>query len=410
VSSDYRLGRRPEGVPAGAESASARRRESPYHHGSHRALLRLVPGVLGPGVELDAVVVPTVRPAESLRAAAALATALGCPLVVFCSGGTRAEDVVTTLAGGTGPRLLAIDVPNVDDHPLLGFTTSSIHRAQTDGRVDTGPKRNLGLLLARVTGWEHILFLDDDVTVEKARDVRQAARLLDRYDSVGLSVGGFPDNSVVCHAHRIGDGWQDTFVGGGALAVKVPAALSFFPEVYNEDWFFLLAFFLLRSRRRPVAVTGRAVQREYDPFAHTERARYEEFGDVLAEGVFWLLDQNQAAETATEGFWSWFLGQRELFIEDVARRIRRSRELDRERRRRILVALDAAQQQRRMISASQCVEYLRAWTADRSRWLNVLAALPSEPDPVKAAHLLGLRARTGDSAAGIGWALAAAGG
>ena len=45
---------------------------------------------------------------------------------------------------------------------------------------------------------------------------------------------------MVCHAIRDTGGKQGTFVGGGALAVAVDRVDSFFPDIYNEDWFYLL--------------------------------------------------------------------------------------------------------------------------------------------------------------------------
>jgi hypothetical protein len=388
VSADVGLGSRTDRAGPSAQPQS-RYPDSPHHHGSHRDLVTPETVQPGRGAAVSAVVVPTVRPAAGLRHAAALAWDLNCWLVVLCSGRSRPAEVVDALDGERCPRLLTVDVPRGHQHPLVKLSTSEVHGRQSQRRVDTAHKRNLGLLLAHIIDWPRILFLDDDIAIEKPVDVRHAAGLLDRYDSVGLSIGGYPDNSVVCHAHRLGKGEQDTFVGGGALAVNVPRTRSFFPEIYNEDWFFLLD----KLRLRPVAVTGQAVQQEYDPFAHPDRARYEEFGDVLAEGVFWLLDQHRRVKDATEPFWSWFLDQRAAFIADVTGRIR-TRDLDEALRRRVLAALQAAQDQRGRIPAALCAEYLRAWSADRTRWQNVVAALPIKRDPVAAGRLLGLRCRT----------------
>ena len=47
---------------------------------------------------------------------------------------------------------------------------------------------------------------------------------------------------------------------------------------------------------------GHAVQAEYDPFANPERARREEFGDLLAEGLYALIgekDPSRAVRRAT---------------------------------------------------------------------------------------------------------------
>src|SRR5262249_35082843 len=139
---------------------------------------------------------------------------------------------------------------------------------------DTSDKRNLGLLLARAIGWDRIAFFDDDIMIPNPEDLQDAARLLDYYAAVSLAVGGYPDNSVVCLAHRATGGFQETFIGGAALVVGRELMLSFFPKIYNEDWFFLLDDNQLKS----VAVTGSAFQTPYDPYIHDWRARSEEFG------------------------------------------------------------------------------------------------------------------------------------
>ncbi len=135
-------------------------------------------------------------------------------------------------------------------------------------------------------------------------DLRDAAGLTSYYAGVGLSINGMPDNSVVCHAYREAGGQQDMFVGGGALAVAVNSTTSFFPNIYNEDWFFLLDEDGLRS----TTSTGAAVQKQYDPFARDYRARMEELGDCLAEGLFWLLDTGRSIKDADLAHWQDFLG------------------------------------------------------------------------------------------------------
>ncbi|MBE1469836.1 hypothetical protein [Kibdelosporangium phytohabitans] len=58
------------------------------------------------------------------------------------------------------------------------------------------------------------------------------------------------------HAFRDAGGQQDTFIGG-ALAVGRKSFTSFFPNIYNEDWFFLLD----DTGLRPSAVTARRSRR-----------------------------------------------------------------------------------------------------------------------------------------------------
>ena len=97
-----------------------------------------------------------------------------------------------------------------------------------------------------------------------------------------------PDNSVVCHARRLAGMSQDVFVTGAVLGVHCNnLPLSFFPDIYNEDWF----FFAEEAAPRRLPRVGRARQLEYDPFANPDRARREEFGDLLAEGLYALFGE-----------------------------------------------------------------------------------------------------------------------
>jgi hypothetical protein len=258
-------------------------------------------------------------------------------------------------------------------------------------KTDTSLKRNLGLALSRMVGWGHVLFLDDDIRVEQPDDIRHAAALADTYAAVGLANNGFPDNSVVCHAYRKVGGSQDSFIGGGALVVPGSRTLSFFPNIYNEDWFFLLD----DDRLSPVAVTGKVTQKEYDPFRDASRARSEEFGDCIAEGVYALLDDGKKVHDADADYWRGYLEVRRRLIDDVLSRLPGAG-LDAAERRRIVEALKGAQGRREFITPEMCVSYLRAWSADRKRWQTYLRRLPRKQSAEQALRYLGLRPRTSD--------------
>jgi hypothetical protein len=79
------------------------------------------------------------------------------------------------------------------------------------------------------------------VTLARTDNVARLAEQLDRYQVAGMIVRNFPDNSVVCHARRDAGLPQDVFWTGAVLGVHCNnLPLSFFPDIYNEDWFFLL--------------------------------------------------------------------------------------------------------------------------------------------------------------------------
>src|SRR5215813_13470026 len=206
-------------------------------------------------------------------------------------------------------------------------------------------------------------------------DLSRAASLLDTHTAVGLSIGGFPDNSMVCHAFRDAGGWQETFIGGGALAVDVKRNRCFFPNIYNEDWFFVLD---AEKGLQPVATVGRVFQEPYDPYS-PERAKAEEFGDVLAEGTFWLLDQDRSSSDGDLAHWRDFLARRRRFIRRVRDMVECAPAIEPVERVRTAEALNAALGRLARITPELCVGYLNALAVDQERWQRHIQAIRQQP-------------------------------
>lgn len=357
------------------------------HHGSHEDLL--CSGDQAQPRSIDAIIVPTIRRPGYLREAANLADSLGCTLVTLHSKQwTSAEKAVQRLARTRD--LIAIDVADQSGLRLPAWQTGRylqskiFPRLHNYPRTDLSAKRNLGLMLSHLLGWSRVMFLDDDITQIEPDDVRQAGGLLDTHSAVGLRVHGFPDHSVVCHAYRDAGGRQQAFIGGGALVVQLERCRSFFPEIYNDDWFFLLDG---DKGLQSVAVTGRAFQYPYDPF-RPDRARAEEFGDVLAEGIYWLLDQNLAIADADFAHWTTYLQLRRQFIEQVRTMVLADADLDQVEKARRVDALGGSLGRLRLITPELCVSYVRAWQADQQAWRHHIDALPTRVDRETALGLL----------------------
>jgi hypothetical protein len=350
--------------------------QNDYHHPSHRDLLKK------PRVEdqrrgkVDAIVVPTVRPPANLMDAAQLAIALDCPLITLHSGRyTSALAAARRLPANTDR--IAIDVPDRTSLRLPEFATSRIlSGTKFDRPTDTSAKRNIGLMLCHMRGWKHIVFLDDDIEIPDPADLERAAGLLDTHNIVGLYVAGFPDNSVVCHAYRLAGGPQKSFIGGGAIVVEAERTCSFFPDIYNDDWFYMLDD---AKRLQPVATTGKVIQRPYDPFHRPDRARAEEFGDVLAEGVFWLFDQGKSVQNADLRHWRDFLRRRRTFINHVLSRVECVTDIEPAEKRRMVEALKAARGRLMFITPELCHDYLQALAADRKLWRSHMESLTDQP-------------------------------
>jgi hypothetical protein len=338
--------------------------ETPDHHGSHRDLL-WAGDDSGPRQGIDAIIVPTARPPAHLAEAAALARALDCTLVTLHSKQwTSAAKAAQRLPQDID--LLAVDIRDPAHLRLPDWETSRLLAGTVfERRTDISAKRNIGLVLSRMLGWSRVLFLDDDITELDPDDVRRASGLLDTYNAVGLHVGGFPDHSVVCHAYRQAGGRQQSFIGGGALAVHLERSNSFFPDIYNDDWFFLLEG---DKGIQPVGATGAVRQFPYDPFRNPDRARAEELGDVLAEGIYWLLDQGGSVTDADQEHWARFLPRRKRFIERVLKMVEQDGTLESAERARRIAALKGSLGRLELITPELCDRYLRAWAVDRQRW------------------------------------------
>jgi hypothetical protein len=355
------------------------------HHASHSHLLDYVAqsDLERPGERrLDAIIVPTFRPSNVLRDSLALAQHLSVPLISLCSGDAHAGQSVDRGA------MLAIDLRE----PLLqmpAFGTAELLGRDGTGRVsDLSLKRNLGLLLARAAGWQRVLFLDDDIFGMDPGEIDRAAGLLDRsdYRAVGLANRGFPDNSVVCHAYRAVGAGQDTFIGGGAMIVNPQKTRSFFPNIYNEDWLFLLG----DGVPFRAACSGSMIQRRFDPFARSGRAAEEEFGDTLAEGLFWLLDTGRGRLTGDPSYWADFLFRRRAFLDHLLAAVDDVYLTEEQRREQIKASLRAAKGASAYITPRLCDEFIRAWREDLHVWDVFLDLFPRDLGIAKAIAELGL--------------------
>ena len=346
---------------------------SRYHRGSHRELLAQAPRLRHPSARVDALLVPTHRSVEHLNTAIRLAAELDCTLVALCSDQITKDDIASH-AVSRDVDLVSIDTTKIPVGLMPTFATNTLLAGHLLERTaDTSLKRNLGLLLSRLIGWHRALFLDDDIAVPDTNHLRSAAHHLDTYASVGLDNIGWPDNSVVCHAYRETHGQQKTFIGSGALAFSGTTENAFFPQIYNEDWFFLLD----KVSQRRVAVTGEVFQEHYDPYSDIHRAQSEEFGECLAEGLFWRLDHGLATHNTDHDFWTDFLNRRRAFIDEVRHRVTRLVS-DPARRSTMLEVLATSRTCAETITPRLCLDYLRRWERDRTAWAEHLETLSND--------------------------------
>lgn len=357
------------------------------HYTSHRSVLEPAPSAAGAGT-LDAIVMPAARPADHLLHGMELAVLLGCEFVALCSGDTQLPEAAGLAREVPGLSCTLVDLREGWTSELLEFRTSRFEAATRRRNSDLSTKRNIGLLLARMSGWRRILFLDDDIRLD-ADLVRGAAGTLRPGRATGMRALDFPDNSVVSHALREVGVDQDVFVSGSALLVDTSRIDSFFPDVYNEDWLFLFE----AVRFGQVSPFGEVSQEKYDPFADPGRAVREEFGDVLAEGLMSLLHHAGGTQRAlTEKYWDTVLEQRRAMLRSIAELLENAGKSDAAK------AVRAAGDETDNFTGALLARYVRQWQRDARLWRGRVEALPPAPS-VQAAldrlRLPHLSVRTG---------------
>jgi hypothetical protein len=318
-----------------------------------------------------------------------------CALVVLCSGMTKIEHLSELVAAVPNTEVLMIDVPVGYSHDHIPTQTSAkqFRQASAWRTSDLSLKRNMGLMIARLHGWRKVVFIDDDISL-KRDDLARIGWALERHPIAGMACRYFPDNSAVCHARRLVGLPQGNFVSGAVLGVNCDDhPLPFFPDVYNEDWF----SFSDAAARRDVPKVGYARQDIYDPFVSPFRAKREEFGDLLAEGLFSLFGDAEAGvnfsevlKRATPIFWEEFQDARRVIIDTTYGQLKLPAYEGNEVARRAMESLDASRSQLAIITPDDCVAFIDAWRDDKEKWLKTCASLHSAGSTWEAMQTLGI--------------------
>ena len=339
---------------------------------------------------------PTNRPVGMLSECIGLALDTSISLIVVCSKRVNKDQVIAE-ARRKNVEVFAVDLPPHPANPLDGisFKTSTDEDllAASFGRTrDLSMKRNLGLVIARMLGWQRLMFLDDDIFDVSKEDMEALAAGLDDHNVSVLIPDEYPDNSVACHAYRLGGGQQGKFASAGAMGVRCDRDdLPFFPNIYNEDWF----FFSKEAASHKIARVGASRQREYDPYEDPQRSVKEEFGDLLAEGLYARLDVDLNILDVDVAYWTYFIESRGHFLNRVAELLWRHPDSRRHNGagRKVhaaQVSISAAQGQLERIGPELCQKFIDRWQADLVEWRRYLVTLPHFDSVESALQHLGL--------------------
>jgi hypothetical protein len=345
---------------------------------------------------VDAIIVPTFRSAEQIKNAVDLASQARCELLLLYTdefpaglpavlGGLKKGEAIPLAlrSGMRNPRLLDLG----SELPQSFASTAAL---------DISRKRNLGVLIGRMRGWTRVLLLDDDIRKLNIQKLSAAAALLDKYPVVGLQVRKYPDASVVGHARRRIGRRQEPFISGGSLLIDPQRLDGFFPAIYHEDWLCTIN----HLRAGEVAIGGMVGQLPYKPFASPERAKNEEFGDILATGLLWLVYTRRKANAsvATESdadywqeamrpdFWAQLLQERRALLEEVAER----HEAQYPDNLLAHQTLEVARKWSGELTAGEFVDVMKKWLSNLDLWRERLSCLPQVDSVEKALAELGV--------------------
>ena len=380
----------------------------PFEAESYTRLLQFpgVPARVAAGTQtsalpvVDAILVPTIRSAESLRSALRLAKDARCQLVPLYTENFPGD--LTSVLGRVRPGVTPLALPYGMRHEMLDLAARLPQPLMSSSARDISRKRNLGLLIGRMCGWTRMLFLDDDIRMLNVGKLGAAVTLLDKYPVVGLQVHRYPDTSVVGHARRLTGRKQRPFISGGSLLVNPQAVQGYFPPVYHEDWLCVMNHLRLGQ----VAIGGTVGQRNYKPFT-PQRAMLEEFGDILAAGLLWLVCVNEQASSidpAVDGmssvtvfrdfcheatrprFWANILSERSVVLDTLYTIL----EQRYKKESSPLKSIEAAQWRRGELQPADFASFTEKWLNSLVDWQARLSQLPRADSVMKALTELGL--------------------
>lgn len=313
-------------------------------------------------------------------------------VIFLCGSAVSMKSIVAHLPASSATQWTAITGDFKKYFDEVGLSTPKSKLAYGKHR-DISEKRNFAISLSKKMNWDSIMFLDGDIHITD-RTIRLASELMQSsIGVVGFRANEFPDHSALSHIYRELVGELGTFIGSGAMAIKITNEMPFFPTVYNEDWLFMLPYTLIQDG---ISYAGEVIQSRYDPFRVTDhhlRAYTEEVGEILAESLFNLCIQlrkntelsssvfDAAARIHTRAdraYWDASICHRLLFTREMLDTVNNSDD----QYRAMLTSINASSKHYTdpniadAISTDALEEWLTHWKNDIIRWNTYLGSLP----------------------------------
>lgn len=313
-----------------------------------------------PRSELDAIYVPFRRQSEHIKE---LLNSLRCcatPVYLLPSNDFGISPIHTSRPSNT--HVLQMEGTGFRCFFESLFTSRHRQTVRHCATWDLPIKRSFALSHAIAKRHQKILFIDDDIRIPNESWLTIGSNCLDDYAVAGCFVDNFIDTSVVGHLEREADEDVYSFLSGSFLFVRPSKAVGFFPCVYNEDWLFMLPHVLSGS----ICSFGSVSQIAFDPFKSTRKAVFQEFGEVVAEGLYSLVLSNEYERRFEFQMWHDVIAERREVLISLHHR------LTGPRHRRVVAAALAVN---RGILAEDCQRFVNDWEKDRASWSRYLGNL-----------------------------------
>ncbi len=176
---------------------------------------------------------------------------------------------------------------------------------------DLSLKRNFALWYSKNKTYERVLLVDDDIRGLTQDKLNLGNKYLEKYIISGCFVDDFLDTSVVGHFELMYGANKYIFLGGSFLFINVVKARGFFPNIYNEDWLFMLEHVLDHS----ICSFGTIQQMPYNPFNDKNRALFQEFGDIVCGGLYELISADTYDLRYNYHIWKEIISERRQLLE-----------------------------------------------------------------------------------------------
>lgn len=256
--------------------------------------------------------------------------------------------------------LQRVEQLSVEYGDFISFFESLLTSTQMSTRPfglqwDLPLKRNYALWYSKKRKYRKILLVDDDIRGLVASTLYLGSSCLDNYSIAGCFVEEFPDASIVDHLELLSGKNVYPFLSGSFLFVRPSDSLSFFPKIYNEDWIFMIHHIIGRR----ICAFGSIRQMPYDPFQDINKAAFQEFGEIITEGLYALLNTGQYHRRFERSIWEDVICQRRQTIASLKQTL-----CDSKCERIVAAALDA----NRAVVPDDCLLFIENWESDLVTW------------------------------------------